>query len=185
MTQGAAVRKWLLILCLLQTGSVWAQGYIEIGSSFLQYRNKLFSGASIEANQQVMGVLLGYEYAPDWSAELITGLAQLAAKPVQVNGYEVADLKMEFKRAFGVFVKRQIPLTSSTAVAARLGYTSVNGSGSYLGYTESFRGDGLSYSLGLRYTLNPRTYLATDYVSLLDKGDLKIRALTVGVGYRF
>ena len=179
------MRPLLLIPCMGLAANAWAQAYVELGSSLSRYQNTLFAGSRIQAEQQIMGVLLGYEFMPDWSAEFITGLVPLSAKPVQVNGVEVTGLTMEFKSAFSLLVKRNFAVTPSFSVAARLGYTGIQGSGSYQGYSESFRSDGLSYGIGLRYAITPRTYLATDYLSLLDKRALRLQAVTLGVGYKF
>jgi Outer membrane protein beta-barrel domain len=176
-----------IMVCLLMActwNAVLAQTYVELGASVVDYTNT-FAGARIETRQHISNVVIGREIAPDWSAELMTGLLKISDDPVYLNGAEIKNLSIKFSNTYGVYLKRQQAVSEHVGLFVRAGYASVKGSASYQGISDSFAADGASYGLGAVYQMGEEKYLNFNYLSFLEKDNLKIKVLGVHYGQRF
>jgi hypothetical protein len=179
------MKKPLLILLMgLSCGSVFAHTYVELGASAVDYTNT-FAGGRIETRQHVANVLIGREIAPNWSAELMTGLLKISDDPVYLNGTEIKNLSIKFSNTYGFYLKKQQAVSEYISLFVRAGYASVKGSANYQGIRDSFATGGASYGLGVVYQINEEKYVNLNYLSFIEKDDLKIKVLGLHYGQRF
>lgn len=177
--------RLIVLFTCLYSGYSYAAEYAQMGLSQVRYQNKGFSDSNVETSQQVASLTLGYEFERKVSVEFMTGVAQLENKPVKINGSEVTDVKIDFKRAFAIYAKKEFSLTPSFDINFKIGYAYIKGQGAYHDYAESVKGSGLSYGGGVKFSLNNKTYIFADYSSILKYDDLKIKGVTAGLGYYF
>lgn len=173
----------LLIIFFVCT-KAFSEVYVEAGPSFVSYRNT-FGPSSIQTNQHIGKVTVGYEVSRIWSGEFMTGLGQISNGAVYVNGIDTPSLDIKFNKAYGVYLKGSHFINDEIDVFGRVGYATVKGFGSYQGFTETFEESGTSYGAGIRFNLDKTKYLTFDYLSFLKKGEMKINAVSINYGHKF
>jgi hypothetical protein len=179
------MKKIILTLLMgLPFGPIFAQTYVELGASAVDYKNT-FAGGRIETRQHIANVLIGREIAPNWSTELMTGLLKISDDPVYLNGTEIKNLSIKFSNTYGIYLKKQQAMSEHISLFVRAGYASVKGSANYQGISDSFATDGTSYGLGVVYQINEEKCVNLNYLSFLEKDDLKIKVLGLNYGQRF
>ncbi len=135
--------------------------------------------------------ILGYEFAPNWTAELT--LAQLGKFSVAANVPPVGNVQVTGKvRSVGLGVAGVLPLNDSFAFTGRLGVasnkTSFSGSAAGISATDSethtapYAGIGLSYALSKTVSAS----LNLDRTQVEYQGDkASVTSVGLGVKWRF
>jgi opacity protein-like surface antigen len=168
MTQKLVKITAALGLVLLAAGAQAQNLYGEVGYGALTYKEP-----GIKLSPDMVRGTLGYQFAPNFSAEGMVGLGA---------GTDTgAGTSLKVDNMVGAFVKAQYYLTDSFAVHGRLGATrtklKINGA--------SDTGSSFAYGAGVSYDINKSVYVNADYMNYYDRNNQKIDGYTVGVGYRF
>jgi len=135
--------------------------------------------------------IVGYEFAPNWAAELT--LAQLGKVKVAANVPPVGNVRVTAKlRSIGLGVAGTLPLNDAFAFTGRLGVasnkTSFSGSAAGISATDSetntvpYAGIGLSYALSKTLSAS----LSLDRTQAEYDGEkASVTSVGVGVKWRF
>ncbi|WP_405023386.1 outer membrane beta-barrel protein [Limnohabitans sp.] len=161
-----------------------AQVYLELGSSFVAYKNS-FGPAYVKTNQQIGRVIVGFESSKTWSGELMTGIAQLSNNPVYLNNVAMSGLDIKFNKAYAVYLKGNQFISNDLKFFGRVGFANVAGSGTYQAVTEKFQESGISYGLGAGVNFKGDQYLNIDYLSIINKNEMHIKAVSISYGKYF
>lgn len=170
------------VLALAAIGAQ-AQIYGEIGYTAVSHdRNS--DGSSLKSSPKAIRGLVGYELSENIAIEGIVGLG-IGNGSVQVDGQNIAGAKQKIDNMYGLFLTPKVKLADNLEGFVRAGYTNGKGTISYNGQSASSSESGFSYGLGARYTLDKNMSLNVDYMSYLNKTDVKAAGFTVGIGYKF
>jgi len=155
-----------------RTATPW---YGELGYVFLNVED-----SGIDADPQALRGFVGYNFHPFFAAEGMLAFGT-ASDDVNFGGVNV-DVKL--KNAFGLFIKPKYDF-GNVEVFGRLGWVRSEVKASALGASASDSDDDIAYGVGLNYSINPRTYVGTDYMRYFDKNGTKVDGWSINLGYRF
>lgn len=180
------MKKYLLLAAMSMTSMMAAaQPYAEVG--FTDTRIQVREGSDeIEGEPQALRLIMGTELRKNISVEglLATGIKE---SHVTANGTSIGQINLKLKRIYGAYLKSSIDITPELTGFVRLGVAKTEGEligvpgiGNASADETSF-----SYGVGISYAVNPALSVNVDYMSYLDKDDIKVRGVTIGAGYKF
>ncbi len=161
-----------------------AQMYGEIGVTAAKYKENLEPGFNAKSSPTALRGVFGYEINPNFAIEGMVGVG-MSDDNLKVNGNTVPGVKMEVDSIFGIYAKPKIKFTPELEGFVRAGFAQSKGTFSGFGEQYSAKESGFSYGLGMSYALNPKTSRNIDYMSYLDKNEVKVNGFTFGLGYKF
>lgn len=129
--------------------------------------------AALSFSPHALNLIAGYRYSNSISAEARYGFG--------VRSSSDQGVKFETDYTASVLAKPRLYLTPDVALYVVGGFSrgkfTVGGGDTTL--------NSLSYGGGIQYDHNPRTSYFIDWIKLIDKSDYNIKALNLGVTYRF
>lgn len=163
--------------------SAQAQTYAEVGVLATAYEENAF-GITAKSSPNALRAIIGRDLSDRVAVEGLLGLG-VGHGDVKAAGVKVNGAKLKLDSALGVYLKGKVDVTDGLQVFARAGVVRLDGTASISGSKTSSHDSGFSYGLGVSYALSKTTSLNFDYMSYLDKSDVKANGFTLGVGYRF
>lgn len=145
----------------------------ELGYSWLDFRD---NDVGFRSRPQAIRGIVGYNFHPNFAVE---GMAAFGTR----SGTD-AGIDTKLSSAYGVFLKPKYDF-NNIEVFARVGWARERVRASALGVSDSATDNDFAWGAGASYSINPRTYVALDYMRLHNKDSARIDGWTLGVGYRF
>lgn len=154
--------------------SAWAQdsGFYGAGS-LTQLNVNAQKAPALSFRPHTLNLMVGYRYSNSISAEARYGFG--------VRSSSDQGVKFETDYTASVLAKPRLYLTPDVALYVVGGFSrgkfNIGGADTTL--------NSISYGGGIQYDHNPRTSYFIDWIKLIDKSDYNIKALSLGVTYRF
>lgn len=169
------------VLALAAIGAQ-AQTYGEIGYTTVSFTDPS-SSPTIKTSPKALRGLMGYEISENIAIEGIIGLG-LGSDSIKVNG-QSSGANLKINSMYGVYLTPKAKLADNLEGFVRAGYMHVKGTATDSGSSSTSSESGFSYGFGARYALDKNMSLNVDYMSYLNKTDIKATGFTVGIGYKF
>ena len=141
-------------------------------------------GNTIKAKPTMGGLVLGYEFHPNFALEGAVA-TNMDADTISLNGADVAGTSLKVNRAHGLFLKPKAMLAPNLELFGRLGWVENKTTGQVNGYSLTDTDDDFAYGLGINYHFNKTTYGSLGYTSFYDKHNTRTRGATLAVGMKF
>lgn len=135
-------------------------------------------GVSDSPSLNVGSAILGYQFHPNFSAEVF--LAGGLSKADLGGGFEG---KLDY--GLGVTLRPSYKFNDQFEAFVRLGYGSYKTSSSGPGFSASSTDSSLLYGVGANYYFTDKVYGQLSYTSFFDKDGVKIGGFGASVGYKF
>jgi hypothetical protein len=155
--------------------------YVETLASEAEVKVRAGSGFPT-ARPSVMRLVVGYEFNPRWSVEVMGGL-NLASDGVPGTGE--ASLRVRVEQLYGLYLRPNLEIGPGLQLFGRLGVSEAQILSYSNGTTSTLTESHPSYGLGLSYRLSARTALVADYMRYGHSGRAEINSTGLGVQYRF
>ena len=169
------------VLALAAIGAQ-AQTYGEIGYATVSFTDPSTS-PTYKSSPKALRGLVGYEVSENIAVEGIIGLG-LGSDSIKVNG-QSSGANLKINSMYGVYLTPKAKLADNLEGFVRAGYMHVKGTATDSGSSSTSSESGFSYGFGARYALDKNMSLNVDYMSYLNKTDIKATGFTVGIGYKF
>lgn len=177
------IKQTCLAILFLSATLAQAQWYGEIGVTPLSVKGSV-DGNTLKSQPTMAGVVLGYEFHPNFALEGMAG-TNLDADPIKLNGVEVPGTSLKVQRAYGFFIKPKAMLTPELELFGRLGWIENKTTGQVNSYSLTDTDNDFAYGLGLNYHFNKTTYGSLSYTNFYDKQGTKTQGATLAVGMKF
>ncbi|MEK7345354.1 MAG: porin family protein [Pseudomonadota bacterium] len=177
------IQNTCLAVLALSASLAQAQWYGEIGVTPLSIKSTV-DGNTIKAKPTMGGLVLGYEFHPNFALEGAVA-TNMDADTISLNGADVAGTSLKVNRAHGLFLKPKAMLAPNLELFGRLGWVENKTTGQVNGYSLTDTDDDFAYGLGINYHFNKTTYGSLGYTSFYDKHNTRTRGATLAVGMKF
>ena len=180
----------LVVLLASMSGNAFA-GLTPGAYAGIQYASTDFSfdGVSEEFSPTALIGRAGSNFNQYASIEGRLGIGLSDDTVTATDGVTTASVSIEIDTLIGVYGVGRLPLGKSSSLYALVGVTqvdattstSVSGVGSSLSDDESDVSYGVGADIGIRYNL----WVNVEYVQYLDKSDIEVSAIAVGMRFGF
>lgn len=177
------IKQTCLAILVLSASVAQAQWYGEIGVTPLSVKATV-DGNTLKSKPVMAGVVLGYEFHPNFALEGMAG-TNLDAASIKLNGTEAPGTSLKVQRAYGLFIKPKVMLTPDLELFGRLGWIENKTIGQVNSYSITDTDDDFAYGLGFNYHFNKTSYGSLSYTNFYDKQGTKTQGVTLGVGMKF
>ncbi len=147
--------------------------YLEVGYA----HTKLESSGLFSENVGIAAVRFGYNFTPNFAAELFaaTGL----------DSANVSGVSVKVDNAYGFYLKGKVEVASGFELFVKPGYVHAKIKASAGGLSASSSDDSFSWAVGGQYNFTDTIYGQIDYASYYDKSGDKVSGPSISIGFKF
>lgn len=147
--------------------------YLEVGYA----RAKLEASGLFSENVGVGAVRFGYNFTPNFAAELFAAAG--------LDSADVGGVSVKVDSAYGFYLKGKVAVGSGVELFVKPGYVHARLKASAGGQSVSDSDDSFSWAVGGQYNFTDKVYGQIDYASYYDKSGLKVSGPSISVGFKF
>ncbi|WP_101757998.1 porin family protein [Oceanicoccus sp. KOV_DT_Chl] len=175
--------KLNLILAALLFTSIATTANAEggYGGFAIQGTNYEADGVSDDADVNAIFLKYGRRINNTFSVEGRLGYG-VSDGSVEVLG---VDVDIELDKFAGIYTTARLTTDSAFKPYAIIGATYVESSASVVGVTIEGDETGLSYGAGVELHIHQDAVINLEYMSYLDKGDIEISGISLGINFQF